>query len=216
MTGAGMDAGEQAAGMTTTRAGVRGARVAVGDRRRIIEDGFPFELVSDVAEMESWRKELNRPIYHLHKWWAQRLGSVFRSAIIAATTPSGSSLMDLFYKKVHLPGVVIFDPFMGSGTTVGEAVKLGCTAIGRDINPVAHRAVHTALGPLERAEVDAQFKQVEATAGREINQLYRSTDSGGHPCTVLYYFWVKFLACPVCHTRVDLFSSYIFASHAVN
>ena len=190
-------------------------RVAVGDRRRIIEDGFPFELVSDVAEMESWRKELNRPIYHLHKWWAQRLGSVFRSAIIAATTPSGTPLMDLFYRKIHLPDVVVFDPFMGSGTTVGEAAKLGCTTIGRDINPVAHRAVHTALGPLQRTEVDAQFRRVEATAGREISQLYRSTDSDGQPCTVLYYFWVKFLPCPACNTRVDLFSSYIFASHAM-
>lgn len=200
--------------MITERGEVGKERVALGDHACVIEDGFPFELVSDVAEMESWRKELNRPIYHLHKWWAQRLGSVFRSAIIAATMPSGSSLMDLLYKRIHLPGVVIFDPFMGSGTTVGEAVKLGCTAIGRDINPVAHRSVHTALGPLDRAEIHAQFKHVEATAGRKISQLYRSTDSSGQRCTVLYYFWVKFLPCPACHTRVDLFSNYIFASHA--
>ena len=200
--------------MSTNDAEVCGERVAVGSGRRAIEDGFSFELVSDVAEMESWRKELNRPIYHLHKWWAQRLGTVFRSAIIAATTPSGASLMDLFYSKIHLSDIVIFDPFMGSGTTVGEAVKLGCTAIGRDINPVAYRAVHTALGPLDRAEVDAQFKQVEATAGGQIDRLYQSTDSDDQPCTVLYYFWVKFLACPKCHRQVDLFSSYIFASHA--
>lgn len=200
--------------MSEDRVEFQGGRVAI-DHPRIIEDGFPFEFVSEIAEMESWRKELNRPIYHLHKWWAQRLGSVFRSAIIAAATPSGPSLIDFFYKKVDLPDVVIFDPFMGSGTTIGEAVKLGCSAIGRDINPVAHRAVHTALGPLQRAELDAQFKQVEATAGREIRRLYRSTDSCGQPCTVLYYFWVKFLPCPVCNEQVDLFSSYIFASHAV-
>ena len=201
--------------MTIVGAELRREHAPARDCRRVIEDGFPFEMVSDVAEMESWRKELNRPIYHVHKWWAQRLGSVFRSAIIAAATPSGTSLMDLFYGNIRLPGVVIFDPFMGSGTTIGEAVKLGCTAIGRDINPIAHRAVYTALGPLERAEVEAQFKQIEATAGREIEQLYRSTDSNGQPCTVLYYFWVKFLPCPACDTRVDLFSSYIFASHAV-
>jgi len=35
----------------------------------------------------------------------------------------------------------IVDPFMGSGTTVGEAHKLGFTALGRDINPVAVESV---------------------------------------------------------------------------
>ena len=39
---------------------------------------FPVWEVSEIAERESWRKEVNRPIYHIHKWWAQRLGSVFR------------------------------------------------------------------------------------------------------------------------------------------
>ena len=182
--------------------------------RRVVEDGFPFEWVSEVAEIESWRKELYRPIYHMHKWWAQRLGSVFRAAIIAAAAPKGSSVMDLFYEPVRLPGLVVFDPFMGSGTTVGEAQKLGCTVIGRDINPVAHRAVRVALGEISRAEVHAQYRRVEASAGREIRRLYQSTDGDGQPCEVLYFFWVKFLPCPQCGEDVDLFSSYIIASHA--
>ena len=47
---------------------------------RAIEDAaFPFESLSDIAEMESWRKEINRPLSHIHKWWAQRLGTVFRA-----------------------------------------------------------------------------------------------------------------------------------------
>jgi transcriptional regulator with XRE-family HTH domain len=50
-----------------------------GGTRAIEEAGFPFETLSDIAELESWRKEIYRPIYHLHKWWAQRLGSVFRA-----------------------------------------------------------------------------------------------------------------------------------------
>lgn len=183
------------------------------DGPRAIEDAFPFEFVSDIAEMESWRKEIYRPIYHVHKWWAQRLGSVFRAAIIAAALPKGADVLDAFYGRLRLPGLTVFDPFMGSGTTVGEALKLGCTAIGRDINPVAHRAVRTALGALDRANLDAQFKHVERTAGRDLRALYRAVDGDGQPCEVLYYFWVKFLPCPSCKKRVDLFSSYIFASH---
>jgi putative DNA methylase len=181
---------------------------------RAIEDGFPFEQVSEIAEVESWRKELYRPVYHVHKWWAQRLGSVFRAAILGAASPKGSSVVDLFYEPVRLPGVVVFDPFMGSGTIVGEAQKLGCTVIGRDINPVAHRAVCVALGPGDRREVEAQFRQLDATVGNEIKKLYRSRDSDGRPCDVLYFFWVKILPCPACGQRVDLFSNYVFATHA--
>jgi len=47
-------------------------------------DEFPIELVSQLAEAESWRKEVYRPVYHVHKWWAKRLGSVFRAALLGA------------------------------------------------------------------------------------------------------------------------------------
>lgn len=122
--------------------------------------------------------------------------------------------MDLFYEPLRLPGVVVFDPFMGSGTTVGEAQKLGCTAIGRDINPVACRAARVALGPLDRTKVHSLFEQLAAGVGSELRNLYQSIDSSGQRCQVLYYFWVKFLSCPACGSRVDLFARYIFASHA--
>jgi len=181
---------------------------------RVIEDGFPFEEISEIAEVESWRKEIYRPIYHVHKWWAQRLGSVFRAAILGASAPKGSSVVDLFYEPVRLPGVVVFDPFMGSGTTVGEAQKLGCTVIGRDINPVAHRAVRVALGPVDRREVHEHFRKLEAGVGKEIKKLYSSIDSDGHRCDVLYFFWVKVLPCPKCLANVDLFSNHVFATHA--
>ncbi|MBI3015784.1 MAG: helix-turn-helix domain-containing protein [Candidatus Tectomicrobia bacterium] len=181
---------------------------------RAIEDGFPFEEVSEIAEVESWRKEIYRPIYHVHKWWAQRLGSVFRAAILGAAAPKGSSVTDLFYEPVRLPGVVVFDPFMGSGTTVGEAQKLGCTVIGRDINAVAYRAVRVALGPVDRREVHALYCKLESTVGKEIKKLYRSVDGEGQPCDVLYFFWVKVIPCPHCRASVDLFTSYVFATHA--
>src|SRR5215216_3234001 len=60
---------------------------------------FPFERLSEVAELESWRKEVNRPIYHLHKWWAQRLGSVFRAVILGALADSYVDIWADFYKK---------------------------------------------------------------------------------------------------------------------
>lgn len=70
------------------------------ERSAIEDDGFPFEEFSDVAELESWRKEIDRPLYHMHKWWAQRLGSVFRAIVIGALTPAETDVKASF----HLPG----------------------------------------------------------------------------------------------------------------
>jgi putative DNA methylase len=181
---------------------------------RAIDDGFPFEAISDIAEAESWRKEIYRPIYHVHKWWAQRLGSVFRAAIIAAAVPRGSSVLDYFRQPVSLAGLTVYDPFMGSGTTVGEAHKLGCTAIGRDINPVAYRTVRTALGPLNRRELEEHFEHLSRSVAPQLQRLYQAVDSQGMACDVLYYFWVKTLPCPKCNVTVDLFPRYIFTRHA--
>lgn len=179
-----------------------------------LEGSFPFEAVSDIAEIESWRKEVYRPVYHTHKWWAQRLGSVFRALLIGANKENGDSVMEAFYSKSDLTDFTVFDPFMGSGTTVGEALKLGFRAIGRDINPVSAFAVSTALRELDRAKIEAAFSSLEATVGKDLLSYFEGRDSKNRPCEVLYYFWVKTIDCPECSDKVDLFSSYIFARHA--
>ncbi|MBF0348376.1 MAG: DUF1156 domain-containing protein [Magnetococcales bacterium] len=182
--------------------------------RAIEGDDFPFEALSDIAEVESWRKEINRPPYHIHKWWAQRLGTVFRSLVIGACAKKGSDILDLFYRPVRIPDAVIFDPFMGSGTTIGEAVKLGARAIGRDINPVAHFLVRNAFSVHDRRAIQKTYEAIERNVADQMHVFYRTRLSDGTEAQVLYYFWVKTVGCPSCAKLVDLFSSYIFARHA--
>ena len=177
-------------------------------------DEFPFEFLSQLAERESWRKEIHRPIYHVHKWWAKRLGSVFRGILLGSVLPSNADLVAEFYRKHSLAGKTVFDPFMGSGTTIGEAHKLGMSALGRDINPVAVEAVCTALGPLDRRSLQAAYEILSTTVGRRICDLYTSIDSRGGACDVLYFFWVMQAACPECKKPVDLFPSYVIARNA--
>lgn len=183
-------------------------------RRALEDDGFPFEALSDVAETESWRKEINRPTTHIHKWWAQRLGTVFRAVTIGAFAPSGADIFDLFYRPVRIPGGTVFDPFMGSGTTLAETVKLGAKAIGRDINPVAHFLVKCALSVHDRKAILETFRAMERDVADKLRSYYRATLPDGTQTDVLYYFWVKTADCPSCANPVDLFSSQIFARHA--
>jgi len=179
-----------------------------------LEDlAFPFEEISKIAEQESWRKEINRPIHYIHKWWAHRLGSVFRALVLGASAPSGADIKKLFYERTRSE-ITVFDPFMGSGTTLGEVLKLGGTAIGRDINPVAYFLVKNALHLPSRQKVIEVYRELEADVAPEILRRYVATMPDGRAAQVLYYFWVKVVPCIHCGNSVDLFSSYIFAQNA--
>jgi len=136
---------------------------------RRIEVDFPIEHVNPLAEREA---NARRPIYMLHKWWARRLGCVFRTIVLSSLIPNDEwERLDaiarkqgdtawkwLYYRQCQLTRrdadhaghrcalelidqyckeKIVLDPFMGGGTTVVEALRLGCRVIGVDINPVA-------------------------------------------------------------------------------
>ena len=183
--------------------------------QRLIEtDHFPFEFLSTLAKRESWRKEIHRPIYHIHKWWAKRLGSVFRGLALGCLLDEDEELADAFYTFQEFSDVSVFDPFMGSGTTLGEAHKLGFAALGRDINPVAVETVRVALGRLQASTLEETFANLDGTVGARIRRLYLTECSRGLPAQVLYYFWVMQAPCPRCHEAVDLFSSWVRVRNA--
>ena len=186
----------------------------MSNRRLIETDDFAFEFLSQLGERESWRKEVHRPVYHVHKWWAKRLGTVFRGILLGCTLDEDAILSQRFYQRHAFSGLTVFDPFMGSGTTVGEAHKLGFTALGRDINPVAVEAVRVALGPLDRRKIRDAFAELSDGVGETIRGLYKSRDSRNRACDVLYFFWVMQAACPGCQRHTDLFSTYVIAKNA--
>ncbi len=78
--------------------------------KRAIEVGFPFEQIGRVATLESWRKEIHRPVYHIHKWWATRLGSVFRGIILGGLLNPSEDIWGRFYQANDFSGAVVLDP----------------------------------------------------------------------------------------------------------
>ena len=180
-----------------------------------IERGFPTQELSVLAELESWRKEVNRPTYHMHKWWATRLGSVTRAILIGALSDAETDIWDSFYDTISFPDKVVLDPFMGAGTTIGEALKLGCTAIGADINPVSTFQVRKAIEPVDTDELKEAFQRVERKVKPHIQSQYQTIDpETGLSVDILYCFWVMTVACPHCSNSVDLFDTTIFAKNA--
>lgn len=166
---------------------------------------FPA-TVSQVAEHESWRKELHRPATYVHKWWARRLGTVFRRILLdAVSAPDGTTA------ATALAGLVMYDPFAGSGTTLVEAAKLGARVVGRDINPVATLTQRQAVQAWDFPTVERLFTKLEESCRTDIDELF--VTEAGEP--VLHYFWVAVASCPECDLEIELFTDYVFAKHAV-
>jgi putative DNA methylase len=183
---------------------------------KIIEKEFPFCELDDIATIESYRKEIYRPIYHTHKWWAQRLGSVFRAILIGATNESDSDfdIMSKFYSTHDTNNKIIFDPFMGSGTTVGEALKLGCKAIGCDINPISTFIVRQSFNNIDIDSLEKEYQNIERKVAPLIQKYYtKKHPVTAEPCQVLYYFWVKLATTPE-GIEIPLFSNYVFSKNA--
>ena len=182
---------------------------------KLIETDFPFAELSLVAERESWRKEVYRPLYYLHKWWARRLGSVFRGIVLGACLEEGEDFWKRFYSKNSFEEAVVFDPFMGSGVAVGEAVKLGCKAAGCDINPVAYIACRAAFSRYTATEVLSVYRSLERTLAPKLLSYFQTKTGTGQDATVLYYFLVKVVSCPECGKEIDLFKTRLFSKNAV-
>ena len=175
-----------------------------------LERDFPNVQVSIAAQAESWRKEVHRPASHTHKWWAQRLGTVFRSVLVAAYSKDSDEVLHRLNDGLDLQGIRALDPFAGSGTTLVEAQKLGASCTGVDINPVAGLVQRQALRNWNEDVLIRMMAEVEVACRSEIDALH--IDRHGDP--VLYYFWVAQAHCPVCADPIDLFSDYVFARHA--
>lgn len=177
---------------------------------KLIEKDFPFAELSRIAERESWRKEIYRPVYYLHKWWAKRLGSVFRGILLGACLEDNQNFWERFYQKNSFGNITVFDPFMGSGVTLGEAIKLGCRVIGRDINPVSFLACKASLSRYNLNEIFSTYQNIERQLAPRLLSYFSTQTQTGEEAIVLYYFLVKIVSCPNCENVIELFKTRFF------
>jgi len=197
----------------------------MGNSKRAIEESFPIVEINRLAVPE---RNAFKPIYQMHKWFARRASCVFRAILLGALKPAGTDIMDEFYKDhTHDPdtnGIRILDPFMGGGTTIVEALRLGCNVTGIDLNPVAWFIVKTEVEPVDIDELRKAFKRLEerpTSSGKPLKEELLSHYKTECPCCgkgeeeadIIYTFWVKSAICtdPTCRKPVPLFSDYVIA-----
>ena len=93
----------------------------------MIEKNFDIPFVANLARREKQIQQNYRPIIAIHKWFARRPGTLFCALLLSefSQLPLGTA----FYQKGDLSGKTIADPFMGGGTPLIEANRMGANVI---------------------------------------------------------------------------------------
>ena len=76
-------------------------------------------------------------------------------------------LVDFFVERLTRPGDLVYDPFMGRGTTVIEAALLDRAAAGCDVNPLSGVLVKPRLAPPTLEQVRERLGAIEWAAGED-------------------------------------------------
>src|SRR5438874_6462450 len=164
----------------------------------MIEKHFDIPFVAGLALREKQIQQNYRPIIAVHKWFARRPGTLFRALLLSEF--GGDRLQDRFYEANEFNGMKVADPFMGGGTPLLEANRVGCDIIGFDINPMAYWIVRQEIESLDLGAYGEAVHSLLAYLGGRVGRLYETTCAlcRSQGAQVKYFLWVKVHRCIAC------------------
>ena len=179
----------------------------------MIEKAYDTPFTADLARREKAIQQKYRPVIAVHKWFARRPGTLFRSLLLSEF--SDIPVRDAFYHTGNLHGKTIVDPFMGGGTPLIEANRMGASVKGYDINPMSYWIVRQEMEHIDIEKYRSEAQNLWECLSKDIGSLYetRCEICGNEATPVKYFLWVKILPCPVCGESIDLFPGYIISEN---
>lgn len=182
-----------------------------GRAKGSIEENYDVAFVAALALREKQIQQNYRPIIAVHKWFARRPGTLFRSLVLSEF--GEGSLANNYFRPQDFEGRTVGDPFMGGGTPLLEANRVGCDVIGFDINPMSAWIVREEIEHLDVEAYEVEARRLVQALTDDLGHLYR-TDCpiyGDRDVPVKYFLWVKVIGCESCGNDIDLFPGYLIA-----
>ncbi len=174
---------------------------------RLIEVFFPVREVSTLAVPE---RSSYKPIYQISKWFARRSSSTFRAIILGSILKNNEDLMNQFYSDHNFSNITVFDPFMGGGTTIIEALRLGLNCVGIDINPVAWFITKTEAEGVDIEKLRKIIDDCDQKLSKKIKKWYLTNcPICSQQADIIYAHWVSLVKCKFCKSSIPLFKNYI-------
>lgn len=176
-----------------------------------IEENYNISFIATLALREKQIQQNYRPIIAVHKWFARRPGTLFRGLLLSEF---GSEPVERsYYNSNRFEGRTVADPFMGGGTPLLEANRLGCNVVGTDINPMSAWVVREEIDALDLGAYARATERLAKHLKQAIGDYYktRCPVSGRADADVKYFLWVKTGTCSACGKGFDLFPGYTVA-----
>jgi adenine-specific DNA methylase len=179
----------------------------------VIEKAYDISFTADLARREKAIQQNYRPVIAVHKWFARRPGTLFRALLLSEF--SNTPVRDAFYRAGNLRGKTIVDPFMGGGTPLIEANRMGADVKGFDINPMSYWIVRQEMEYLDIDEYRQEAQNLREHLSNDIGRLYetRCEICGNEAAPVKYFLWVKTWPCPSCGEPLYLFPGYLISEN---
>jgi adenine-specific DNA methylase len=179
-----------------------------------IEQNYSVQFIASLALREKQVQQVYRPIIAVHKWFARRPGTLFRGLLLSEF--GGKPVEETYFCTNSFEGVTVADPFMGGGTPLLEANRIGCNVIGTDINPMAAWIVREEIDGIDLNAYAREAASLIDQLSREVGHLYktRCPITGREDADVKYFLWVKTGVCRDCCKEFDLFPGYVLAEDA--
>lgn len=133
---------------------------------------FPTIEANILATWENFNKHLYRPNTYLHKWWARRSGTTFRYILKQLVEQDDKRY---YYEVGGLEGKVILDPMIGGGTIIHEAIRLGASVIGFDIDPIPVLQAQASLTHIPLHEKKAVFNSFYRSLQERLAPYFETT-----------------------------------------
>jgi hypothetical protein len=109
----------------------------------------------------------------VNEFWTSKQRAASRLHEISYRACFKPLLPRFFIERLTRPADVVYDPFLGRGTTLLEAALLGRVPAGCDVNPLSRILLEPRLEPPELAEVEARLAAIDFAGGGEAPEELR-------------------------------------------
>ena len=131
-------------------------------------DQFGTETTVSVTEVDGLSECLAIDTF-TNEFWTSKQRAANRLHEVSYRACFKPQLPRFFIDRLTAPGDVVYDPFMGRGTTLLEAALAGRVPVGCDINPLSEILVLPRLEPPGLDDVEARLAEIDldVSPGRE-------------------------------------------------
>src|SRR5262249_19090859 len=139
----------------------------------LLENWLPCKVLSLLISLDRRARD---PSYAVHRWWARRPPALMRALLLASVLPR-TTTQDQFWQaysadRRQLDGLNVYDPFLGGGSTLIEARRLGADVSGGDIDPLAVRTTMRALRPVDGSSMREAGTRLLADLSQRFGRYY--------------------------------------------